>query len=277
MERNDRMRQDASLRISRNTEDFPLVFDIKRCSTNDGPGIRTVIFLKGCNLNCYWCHNPEGKHSRAENAFFAEKCTHCGVCRRVCPSPKGCTDCGLCATLCPAEARKHYGKPYTAEELLENVLSDREYYRATGGGVTFSGGECMLYPQFVAETAKLCKDAGLSVAIDTAGAVPYSHFESVLPYADLFLYDIKCLDSELHRCGTGRGNERILENLERLRKTGKQIIIRTPVIPQFNDGEEIERVKAYCRERALPHELLSYHAMGESKREALEAFSASNA
>ena len=253
----------------------PLIFDVKRTSTTDGPGIRTVFFLKGCNLDCFWCHNPEGKHPEREIAFFSEKCTHCGTCAAVCPARRTdgtCTHCATCVEYCPAEARRVYGREYRPEELLEIARSDLEYFRATGGGVTFSGGECMLYPAFVAEVARLCRAEGISTAIDTAGAVPYSHFETVLPYTDVFLYDVKCLDSDLHRKGTGVGNERILENLERLREAGKQIVIRTPVIPGFNDGEELERVKAYCRERSLPHELLPYHAMGESKKTALAAF-----
>lgn len=253
----------------------PLVFDVKRTSTTDGPGIRTVFFLKGCNLDCFWCHNPEGKRPEREIAFFSEKCTRCGTCAAVCPAEKNgtpCKGCGTCVEYCPAEARKVYGREYRPEELAEIARADLDYYRATGGGVTFSGGECMLYPAFVTRTAELCRAEGISVAIDTAGAVPYSHFEAVLPYADVFLYDVKCLDSDLHRKGTGVGNGRILENLERLSKEGKTVIIRTPVIPNFNEGAELDRIVAYCKERGLPHELLPYHAMGESKKTALAAF-----
>ena len=251
---------------------MPLIFDIKRASTNDGPGLRTVIFLKGCNLNCFWCHNPEGKSPKAEIAFFREKCTGCGTCTRVCKSPDSCKGCADCVTYCPAEARKQYGRVYAEEELLAILSADLDYYRVTGGGVTFSGGECMLYPEFVRSIAEHCHKAGISVAIDTAGAVPYQSFETVLPYADIFLYDIKALDPALHRRGTGRDNALILENLEKLRLSGKRIIIRTPVIPNFNEGDEAERIKAYCRERGFTHELLPYHAMGESKEQALKDF-----
>lgn len=250
----------------------PLVFDIKRTSTSDGPGIRTVVFLKGCNLDCFWCHNPEGKRPEREIAFFAEKCIGCGACKRVCGHQNdGCVTCGDCALYCPSEARKCYGTEYTDDDLCRILFSDEDYYRISGGGVTFSGGECMLYPEYVASIAKRCVERGIPVAIDTAGAVPYAHFEIVLPYVDLFLYDIKALDSELHRRGTGIPNERILENLERLRETGKRIIIRTPVIPGFNEGEEVERIRAYCEARALPVEFLAYHAMGDSKKAALDA------
>ena len=129
----------------------------------------------------------------------------------------------------------------------------------------------MLYPDFIASLASLCQDGGISIAIDTAGNVPWSHFEKILPFADCFLYDIKALDPKLHKAGTGADNRLILANLERLIAAGKQIIIRTPVIPAYNDGEELEKIKTYCRERNLPHELLPYHAFGESKKAALKA------
>lgn len=257
---------------------LPLIFDIKRASTSDGPGVRTVVFLKGCNLDCFWCHNPEGKSAVRSLAFFAEKCTGCGVCKKVCPSRNGsCTVCGTCVLCCSAEARKSYGHEYSPEELFAIIRADADYYRATGGGVTFSGGECMLYPDFVSEMAKRCRDAGISVAIDTAGCVPFSHFETVLPYTDIFLYDIKCLDSALHKKGTGQGNELILANLDRLIACGTEIIVRTPEIPNFNEGGEVQRVAEYCKERGLPLEILPYHAMGESKREALAVFSRASA
>ena len=241
----------------------PLIFDIKRTSTADGPGVRTTVFLKGCNLNCFWCHNPEGKRAEREYARFAEKCISCGVCTREGMSPE------LGVSMCPTEARKVYGERYTYDELMAVLMSDRDFYDATGGGVTFSGGECMLYPEFVAELARRCRESGVSVAIDTAGNVPYAHFECVLPYVDHFLYDIKCLDSALHRRGTGVGNELILSNLERLRESGKRITIRIPCIPEFNEGEEVECVCRYCKERGLPYEVLPYHAFGEDKAKAL--------
>ena len=251
----------------------PLIFDIKRCSTVDGPGIRTALFFKGCNLNCYWCHNPEGKAPEVRLAFFAEKCISCGACKKHCQFPTKCTKCVDCTRFCPTHARKMYGKQYSITTLTEIVLADKPYYDATGGGVTVSGGECLLYPNFVASLAKKWQEMGISVAIDTAGSVPYAHFEAVLPYTSLFLYDIKCLDSALHKKGTGCDNKLILQNLERLIATGKEIRVRIPVIPDFNAGDEVERVKHYCVQRDLPYELLPYHAMGESKRQAMQDFS----
>lgn len=249
----------------------PLVFDIKRGSTVDGPGIRTTIFFKGCNLDCFWCHNPESKSPRAQLGLLTEKCIHCGVCKEVCEHLECCVLCGKCAANCPAEARKLYGRSYTLNELLEIILADRDYYIATGGGVTFSGGECMLYPDFIAELAKKCFDNGIRVAVDTAGNVTWDRFERIIPYVDHFLYDIKALDPDLHRAGTGAGNARILENLDRLIQTGRAVTIRTPVIPGYNDGDELERISRYCAARGLPHERLKYHTIGESKKVALRA------
>lgn len=245
----------------------PLIFDIKRSSLEDGPGLRTTVFLKGCNLNCFWCHNPEGKSAERQTAWFREKCMRCGVCvKEENISLPG----EALAGLCPADARKVYGEYMTPEELLSIVLRDKAYYDATGGGVTFSGGECMLYPNYVAAAAALCREKGITAAIDTAGNVPFDSFEKVLPYADIFLYDVKCLDPVLHRQGTGVDNTRILENLERLKKSGKRIIVRIPEIPGFNAGDEVERTAAFCEENDLPYEILKYHSFFIGKKRALE-------
>ncbi len=250
---------------------IPYIFDIKRSSTNDGDGLRTVIFFKGCNLDCYWCHNPESKNALPQLAFFEEKCEGCGSCQRICTRGENtCAVCGRCVSVCPASARRIYGRIYTVESLVDVIVADKAYYDATDGGVTFSGGECMLYPEFVASLARKCKENSISVAIDTAGCVPYSNFELVLPYVDMFLYDVKCIDSNLHKQGTGRENHLILQNLERLMNTGKRILIRTPVIPNFNDNTEIERIKCFCEDKGLTLELLPYHSYGESKKKAIE-------
>lgn len=251
----------------------PLIFDIKRSSTKDGPGIRTTVFFKGCNLDCFWCHNPEGKSPNAQIAFFEEKCVACGACRAACEKEGStCACCGRCAEICPAAARRLYGKKYTVDKLLDIIKADKAYFDATGGGVTFSGGECMLYPEYLAQIARQCKENGISVAIDTAGCVPYSDFEMLLPFVDLFLYDVKALNRSLHERGTGKDNSLILQNLESLRKTGKSLRIRVPVIPGFNDDDELERIKKFCEERDLPLDMLPYHEFGTDKKTALERF-----
>jgi len=242
---------------------MPLIFDIKRASTSDGPGIRTVIFFKGCNLDCFWCHNPEGKSKLAQIAYFKEKCKSCGACNNVSDGYESI------ATVCPEGARKLYGKEYTVEELIRIINADKPFFDATGGGVTFSGGECMLYPEYLAALAASCKERGVSVAVDTAGCVPFSYFEEIMPYTDIFLYDVKCIDPELHKKGTGRDNALILSNLEKLLKAGKRVIVRVPVIPDFNEGNELDRIKKFCAERDIPYELLPYHEFGESKKQAL--------
>ena len=166
-------------------------------------------------------------------------------------------------------AKKLYGRSYSFDELMAMIEADKPYFDATGGGVTFSGGECMLYPEYISTLARMCRERGISVAIDTAGCVPTSSFEAVLPFADIFLYDIKALDPELHKKGTGKDNALILQNLELLIKSKKQIIIRIPVIPKFNEGDELELIKSFCTQRALPFEALPYHSYGESKAAAL--------
>ena len=237
----------------------------------DGPGVRTTVFFKGCNLRCRWCHNPESQSPNAQLAFFEHKCVGCGLCKDTCEN-ETCVACGRCVEFCLGDARKLYGKYYEVENLFEIIKEDAEYYKATGGGVTFSGGECMLYPDFVAKLARLCKNEGINVAVDTAGCVPWSSFETVLPYVDTFLYDVKCLDEKLHEKYTGKSNALILENLDKLIEAKANIIARVPVIPYFNQGEELEKIKRFLTEKGLIAEYLAYHDMGESKRQAIEKF-----
>ena len=249
-----------------------LLFDIVRNSFVDGPGIRTTVFFKGCNLHCAWCHNPESQSIKPQMLFYADKCTGCGKCRTVCPTPDDCTLCGKCTFYCPADARKICGKEYTPEEVLEEVVKDKTFYENSGGGVTFSGGECMLQVEFLQELLKKCKEKGIHTAVDTAGHVPFASFEKILPYTDLFLYDIKVLDNRIHREYVGVGNELILENLKKLFQAGVKIWIRIPVIPGVNDSpEEMQKIKQFLGSCGTPEkiELLPYHAMGEHKYRAL--------
>ncbi|MBR3848704.1 MAG: glycyl-radical enzyme activating protein, partial [Oscillospiraceae bacterium] len=213
------------------------IFDIQRSSFHDGPGIRTTVFFKGCNLACAWCHNPESQSFLKETLNFPDKTTPCG-------------------------------RDYTADEVFETVLRDELFYEASGGGVTFSGGECMLQLDFLLEILKKCKEHGLHTAVDTAGNVPWESFEKVLPFTDLFLYDIKTMDDSLHKKYTGVGNGLILENLSRLFKSGAKIWIRIPVICGINDSEEeMQKICTFLNAIGIPEavELLPYHALGEGK------------
>lgn len=257
-----------------------MLFDIQRGSYVDGPGIRTTVFFKGCNLNCKWCHNPESKSADRQMLFYSDKCTGCGKCVSVCPNKgKKCELCGKCALFCPRDARKLCGREYGIEEVMRELLRDKCFYENSGGGVTFSGGECMLQIDFLSEILRECKTEGIHTAVDTAGNVPFSYFERILPFTDLFLYDIKAFSAEKHKEGTGADNARILENAKRLSGKSK-ILFRIPVIGGFNDEEtEMQKIADFLKD--ISHEkveLLPYHALGEHKYRALgvnvEVFSA---
>jgi pyruvate formate lyase activating enzyme len=248
-----------------------LIFDMQRGSYVDGPGIRTTVFFKGCNLQCKWCHNPESQSPKQQILFYKDKCTGCGKCKSVCPYHfEQCDFCGRCALYCPNDARELCGKEYTVEEVLSEILKDKEYYKATGG-VTFSGGECMIQIDFLEEILKKCKENGVHTAVDTAGNVPWEYFERILPYTDLFLYDVKCFSEDLHKDGTGASNRLILENLQKLSNKNAEIIVRIPIIPGFNDSEEeLGYISSYVNKiNPFKVELLPYHSMGEHKYAAL--------
>ena len=249
------------------------IFDIERSSFVDGPGIRTTVFFKGCNLRCAWCHNPESQHGTPQLMFYRNKCTGCGVCRAKCPNRlETCQVCGECAVYCASGARELCGKAYGVDRLLDELTKDTLFYESSGGGVTFSGGECMLQIDFLAAILKKCKENAIHTAVDTAGCVPFSSFERILPDTDLFLYDVKCFDSETHKRYTGVGNELIKENLERLLRLEKTVWVRIPIIPGVNDTvEEMQKIKAFLDSCGSPErvELLPYHAMGEHKYAAL--------
>lgn len=249
------------------------IFDIQKLSVIDGPGIRTTVFFKGCNLRCAWCHNPESQSAKRELIFYRQRCTDCGMCKRVCKSTRAdCTLCGRCAHYCQSRAKELVGREIGIAELMEQIEGDRPFYESSGGGVTFSGGECMLQAEALSSVLQACKERGIHTAVDTAGDVPFERFERILPYTDLFLYDVKCFDRERHRQYTGVRNERILDNLRTLsEKTEIPIIVRIPVIPGFNtDREELVRMAQLLRPlRLRAVELLPYHRMGEQKYAAL--------
>ena len=249
------------------------IFDIQRNSYVDGPGIRTTVFFKGCNLRCSWCHNPESQSPKPQMMFFKNKCTGCGKCKEKCPNHlESCELCGKCTLYCLHDAREICGKEYTVDEVLKEILKDKTFYDNSGGGVTFSGGECMLQIDFLEEILKECKKNGIHTAVDTAGHVPFGCFERILPYTDLFLYDVKCFDSKKHEDYTGVGNSLILENLKKLLETENKVWVRIPIIPDVNDTEEeMHKIRAFLNSVRLPEkiELLPYHAMGEHKYEAI--------
>lgn len=236
----------------------------------DGPGIRTTVFFKGCNLRCAWCHNPESQSTQPEMMFFENKCTHCGKCLEVCPHHlKACELCGRCVDLCPNSAREICGRHMGTQEIMDILRRDRDYYESSGGGVTFSGGECLLQAEALCELLSLCRGEGISTAVDTAGAVDWSVFERVIPSTDWFLYDVKCWKEETHRRVTGISNRQILENLRRLADIcPERIIVRVPVIPTVNTSEEeMTAISRLLKELGLSAraELLPYHKMGEHK------------
>lgn len=239
----------------------------------DGPGIRTTVFFKGCNLHCAWCHNPESQSATPQMLVYPNRCTGCGTCRRKCPHAlETCDLCGTCVLYCPHDAREICGREYTVSEVMEAIRKDKAYYENSGGGVTCSGGECMLQIDFLEEMLKACKKEGIHTAVDTAGHVPFPYFERILPCTDLFLYDIKCYDGEMHRKYTGVSNALILSNLKRLLEMGKAVWIRIPIIPTVNDNEaEMRKIKDFLLSCGKPEriELLPYHAMGEQKYAAI--------
>ena len=248
-----------------------VIFDIERNSFVDGPGIRTTVFLKGCNLRCAWCHNPESQSFKPQMMYYQDKCTGCGKCRQVCKN-ETCTLCGRCTFFCPVDARKVSGKEYTVDEVFAEVIKDKPFYDNSDGGVTFSGGECMLQIDFLVEMLKKCKENGIHTAVDTAGHIPFASFEKVLPYTDLFLYDVKIFDPDKHKEYVGVSNEQILGNLKKLLAIGARLWIRIPIMKDINDSvEELQKIRAFFEENGMPEkvELLPYHAMGENKYSAI--------
>ena len=241
-----------------------MIFDIQRNSFVDGPGIRTTVFFKGCNLKCAWCHNPESQSTKPQIMFYNDKCSGCGRCRNVTENDAD--------FICFNDAKEICGKEYTSDEVLNEVLKDKVFYENSKGGVTFSGGECMLQIDFLLEILKKCKENGIHTAVDTAGHIPWADFEKIISYTDLFLYDIKAMNDEIHKEYTGVSNSLILENLAKLLALKSAVWVRVPVIPGVNDTKmEMEKIKSFFETNGYPEkvELLPYHSMGEHKYAAL--------
>lgn len=260
------------------------IFEIKRFAVHDGDGIRTTVFFKGCPLKCVWCHNPEGLDGAAQLAFYPEKCVNCMECVQLCPAGAhhnenglhrfdraACTACGQCAADCAGEALKLFGREVTVDELLPLLLADRPFYEDSNGGVTLSGGECLLQAQFCAELLRRLKEQGIHTAVDTCGFVPRSALEQVLPYTDIFLYDLKAADEDVHLRCTGRSCRVILDNLRWLDGQGAKTEIRIPYVPDWNDTQ-MEKLRDVIAElkNVTQVKVLAYHDFAGSKYRALE-------
>ena len=264
-----------------------LIADIQHYSLQDGPGIRTTVFVKGCPLRCRWCHNPEMVNPGKEVWYTPAKCTICGKCIEVCPAHaiKGYKDgreidrnaciartgCLKCVEVCPNRAMSAIGHEKTVEDAVEEVRKDAVFYRHGGGGACISGGEPSLQTDFTAEFLKECQDHGIYTSIETCGYASWDKLSQVAQYADLILYDIKHMDSIKHKEGTGVSNELILENLKKLAKMGKKIRIRVPVIPGYNDSEDnLKKTAEFMVSNNLKYiDILPYHSFGEGKYERL--------
>ena len=256
------------------------IFNIQHFSLHDGPGIRTTVFFKGCPLNCIWCHNPEGIDHKIALSFDILKCIGCLACVKKCPAVhktgenghflnrKECKICGGCAGVCVTHALEMVGRDLSAEEILPELLQDRPFYENSGGGVTISGGEPVLQGDFLLDLALSLKKENIHVALETSGFCDFKTFLPLLPYVDLFLYDYKETNPELHKKFTGVTNELILENLEKLYDQRAKIFLRCPVIPGLNDRDDhfqgiADLLKKYPDIEGV--ELLPYHNLGYSK------------
>ncbi len=277
------------------------VYDIQGFSVQDGPGIRTTVFLKGCPLRCPWCHSPESQEFHTQLSWISMKCVGLDTCTKCLDAcTKGaispgvttlnpatqepirhihidrtiCDNCGDCTKVCYRKALSMCGTDYTVEGLLERVLKDKPFYDQSGGGVTISGGEPLSQPEFVLRFLERLKANGIHTAVDTTGYTQYDILKNLLPYADLFLYDLKHMDSSQHKIVTGVSNERILENAKNIAKEGGKMQIRIPVIPDFNDSEEnIRKTGRFCRslgEAVTVIQLLPYHKLGIMKYQRLD-------
>ncbi|MFN8259179.1 MAG: glycyl-radical enzyme activating protein [Bacteroidales bacterium] len=263
-----------------------LIFDIKRYAINDGPGIRVVVFFKGCNLHCAWCHNPESISPVKEKMYACTKCILCGKCVKACPEKaitltengiitdiEFCKLCGKCAEVCPTKATEMSGSVRSIDEIMNIIEKERPFFDQSGGGVTFSGGEPLLFPEMLSELLDECGKRGIHRAIDTAGMVKTETLLQMAKKTDLFLYDLKMMDDEKHRQWTNSSNKLILENLKTLASTGARIFIRIPLIGGVNDDDEnIEQTARFIvglEGEKKPVSLIPYHPIAKTKYEKL--------
>ena len=265
-----------------NAQNRGMIFDIERFATHDGPGIRTVVFFKGCSLRCLWCANPESQSSRPEVIFIPRACSGCGACIRACPRDairregamgpvsvaERCAGCGQCVDACVYGARKPAGERMDVDAVMEEILRDREYYRQSGGGVTFSGGEPLLQADFCEALGRALAAEGISLLLETCGMVLWEAFEAVMPYLDTVYYDIKHMDAGRHKEITGADNQTIIRNLNRLSELfAGEIKVRYPYIPGYNDDTAAIRsfLQWMAKLRINGVEFLPYHRLGWPK------------
>jgi pyruvate formate lyase activating enzyme len=255
------------------------IFNIQRYCTHDGPGIRTTVFFKGCPASCWWCHNPESQAQEPEILIHEGLCLGCGECQKACPealcvpdrgssATQGCSLCGNCVDACPSGARQKIGTTRTTAEVLKEIRKDRIFYETSGGGVTFSGGEPLLQPHFLMSLLEACRQDEIPTAVDTCGHAPREHLLSVVPLVDLFLFDLKAIDSATHQRMTGLDNALILDNLRALAQVHNRIWLRMPIIPGINDDDRnLEDAARFAA--ALPGvrelDLLPYHRTAQAK------------
>jgi pyruvate formate lyase activating enzyme len=258
-----------------------IIFDIRKYSIHDGPGIRTTVFFKGCPLNCWWCHNPESQASSVEIMYRENRCIRCGACLEICTrgalswdtdliilDKEKCDLCGDCADACYTEARQMVGQEMTISQAMAEIERDIAFYDQSGGGVTLSGGEPLLQQDFLHALLQACKEKEIHTALDTCGFAPWEILDRVRGYVDLFLYDLKLMEDAKHRQFTGVSNKLILKNLQVLSSAGHHIILRLPVIPGINDDDDnVRHIATFAA--ALPHldgiDILPYHRIGLDK------------
>lgn len=257
------------------------IYNIMKYSIHDGPGIRTTLFLKGCPLKCLWCHNPESQETKDQLMLFPNRCIGCKVCIEMCKEgaicevegrvitdKSKCVDCCHCTHECYADARVKEGRTITIEEAKKEILSDKNFYQESGGGLTISGGEPLMQSHFLIGLLKEMKKEDIHTTVDTCGYVPEKTIIKASKYTDLFLYDLKHMDSNKHKEYTGVPNELILNNLKTLSTLGKKIIIRIPIIPGFNDGQkDLEAFRDFIKtlDSRTEVNLLPYHKIGQEK------------
>lgn len=265
------------------------VTNIQRFSLNDGPGIRTTVFLQGCNMRCAWCHNPETLSLQPVLMFYPNKCIGCGRCLTVCPQKAhrieqekhvinrqvcGAVSCGRCVSECASGALAFSARMMDVDEVMREVRQDKLYYKRSGGGVTVSGGECMLNPGFVSALTKACHDEGIPIAVETNLCLSWEEVRSALAGVDLVMFDVKLIDDDMHRRYTGVSNHRILENVARLDTLGVPLLARTPLIPGVTDTpENIRGISTLLSglKNLTAYELLNFNPLGASKYDAMDA------